>query len=98
MGAGYRFNLFAGVDRGYSAIENLRRQFRENGYTILSAPIEGAEKEYEQELINALRKVNDTAAFIRSYYKTGGRFSKNTLAFLHNELPEPTFGVHVAKD
>ena len=73
-------------------IENMRSQYRDLGYVVISSPVAGHEIEYEQTLRAGLEKIEITLHFLNKHYGFRGR-SKRALRALHEELPEPIWGV-----
>lgn len=75
---------------------DLREWFRRYGYCVTMTPVAGMEMEHAEELRRGLNKVEDVFHFVHKRYKTRGR-SKRALQILHQELPEPIWGVKVKK-
>lgn len=75
-------------------IADLREWFRRYGYCVTMTPVSGMEAEHAEELRRGLAKVEDAFHHVHKLYKTRGR-SKRALTILHQDLPEPIWGVRV---
>lgn len=75
--------------------EQLHEALRHYGYFVAAEPLEGSEEQFLEDLRGALRKVEETATFLRKRYGYRG-VSKRLLEELHNSLPAPSFNVESA--
>lgn len=75
-------------------IEAITAEFRTWGYYVASEPIIGQEETYIEALFSGLENMRRRIAFNRDRYGFRGR-SKNAIKALHNDLPEPTWGVEL---
>lgn len=75
--------------------EQMHEALRYYGYFIAAEPLEGSEELFLDDLRGALRKVEETAVWLRQRYHYRG-VSKRLLEELHNLLPAPSFNVESA--
>ncbi|MDJ0513111.1 MAG: hypothetical protein QNJ62_06675 [Methyloceanibacter sp.] len=75
-------------------IEDVIGGLRNCGYRVTCQAVPGQEREYYEQLREAMANVDATIDHLHKHARCRGR-SKRTLRLLHKWLPEPGWGISV---